>query len=393
VALAGSIVVLLLARTAAAGVTLVFQSSDGTSSTWYGEGTRARLQSWTGDDPDRGLIVDLATNDIIIVDDAAQAYFDFSHYLERARKKLAPLRQELRRRVRAEPAEAPTAYVDGHEKRTVRSFSCDVYAGFKDGRVVEEVCVVPWDSPAVGPKKDYAFMDLVFEVMRAQLMGEHGRVRAPPTPEYALPGLAVSRQVIKADRSRGESTEILSIKRGAVPAVLLSVPASYHEDEGLPDRAPSRLPDREPSRLPDRAASRPSPPSAPSAASEGGPPGGIGGGVWGVVVLLLLGMGMVILMIHAWVLHLAAKFLLDEPRYMDAFIATFVVWVLGIPLELFTPQLLAVPASLLASYGGLRLAYRASPGRTVALFLVSTFLWLVIAALFVAPMIVRAHLK
>ena len=85
--------------------------------------------------------------------------------------------------------------------------------------------------------------------------------------------------------------------------------------------------------------------------------------------LLLASLG---LLFHAWLVHLAAGFVLEEPRYINAVGATLVVWIVGVPIELLgIAPIAALPVALLANYAGLELSYSASRGRTIALLVVS----------------------
>jgi hypothetical protein len=365
-----SIAALLAARAAIAGTKIVFQSGDGGRTTWFAESTRVRVQGLDRDSEDLGFIVDLASRDLVFVDDADQSYFDAGTFFKHAGKKAAAAQRVMRERARE--AESPFAYVPSHEKRTIGAFSCDTYAGFRGGRLVEEVCTVPWNDPAVGAKKDYAFLETAFDVMWARITGTRKAPKSTPGLWTGTPGLAVWRQAINEDHSRGAVTEIESLTRGAIPAAIFSVPVSYHESDGLPDR------DR-PNHRVFAAPTGTAVSDVAMAASEVATRDGRR--LTGIFLILMIGVGTIGLALHALLVHFAAIVVIEEPRYIDALVATLAVWVVGVPLSLIGAWLpVAVPVEMLATYAGLRMSYRASHARTVALLAVSTLVALLVAA-------------
>jgi hypothetical protein len=363
---------LLTTRTAAADLRLVTLDHDG-HGTRYIKGGRVRMQTWTDDDPDLGIILEPATKSVWLVDDVQKTYFDVARLLKVARKKIAPYQPALRRAY-GRTETIPVLYTPSHEHRTIHGFSCDMYTGFKDGRVVEEACVAPWGSPGVGPKKEYALTDAADEELRSLFMGTFLGLRAPRSKEPEdspahLPGLAVWTQVINEDRSRGTVMEIESVSHDSIPAQLFSVPADYREDEQIFDRHRTQGPARNGHwPIPDTAA------SSSGAATSGSRLTSIA--LFLLVVVFTLG-----LTFHALIVHLAAKFVLEEPRYMEALLATLLAWAVGVPLALLGAWLpVAAPLELLALYGGLRLSYRTSAGRTLALLIVSVLISLIVTA-------------
>jgi hypothetical protein len=357
-AIACWIAALLAARAASAGVTIVYGGSGGGKTTWFAEGARVRIEVRGADgQPAGAMVIDLAARKLVIVDDAASAYT----------KRVLP-RHETRRQEPGEPNETPIAYSFGHERRSVRAFSCYVYAGFEDRRVVEEVCVVPWGSPDVGPKEDYDLLERASAAIRAEGLGDRGLLRIAPPQAATLPGLIVSRQMIKEDHSRGDRWEIERLERGPLAAALFSVPATFHEDERLYGTF---------------GIVRPAAPAPRMLApSTGAAPREEKQGLTGTALLLLVLLGSSGLLLHASLLHLAAKMVFDEPRYADALVATAIAWAVGVPLELLgVPRIIGAPVGLAAIYGGIRLSYRTTRGRTVALLVMSTIVFLLVAAM------------
>jgi hypothetical protein len=355
----------LAARPAAAAVTIVYRDQSGARSTWYADRDRVRIQNPGFDDADIAVLTDLAAKRTVFLGDGAQAYFDEARFLKAAHKRLAPALQAGRELARRLP---PIGYVPSHERRTIGAFTCDMYTGFRDGRVVEEVCAAPWGSPAVGAQKDYAFLDAALAGFMSQIFGGRGVPRGAPAGA-ALPGLAVWRQDINEDRSRGDVSEIESVSREPIPAAIFSVPPSYHEVtsfQGLesPKAAPARAPEAPPAAAVAEASAPPSPWRR----------------VTGIVLVLLIGFGTFMLFVHAGLMHFAAKLVLHEPRFIDALVAVLLLWVVSVPLTVLGAWLpVALPVELLAGYAGIHLSYRTSPGRTIALLAASA-----LVALFVA---------
>jgi hypothetical protein len=376
-AVACSLVTLLGARAAAAGVTLVLHTDDGTRATWYAEGSRVRVQNEDTAGRQLGYLIDLTGTDLAIIDDDGQAYFDLGKLLKQ--KRIQAAQREMRKAAPATPPTAPVVYVLTRERRTIHGFTCDVYDGFRGGRVVEEICAVPWGAPQVGERKDYAFLDTAEEVMKARMLGERVPARAAAPGRWTqTPGLAVWRQGINADRSRGKVHEVERLSREPVPAAILSVPAGYAQLEAPPDLDLDR---------PSLRLRKPNQPAALAQPVPLTPPAPLPPGAWrltGIMLVMVLFIATLAFMSHAGLVHLAAMLVIDQPTYIEAVFAILIVWAVGVPLQLFEAWLpVAVPLELLATFGAIRISYRTSNGRALALMVVSFLLTLLIAVGFV----------
>lgn len=338
---------------AAAGVTVVYRRGDGHTETWYGDGTRFRVQFGGAD---IGLVVDGEPPRLFLVYDERKAFFDLSSALRKARRGVGQLPPELEERG---PPPGPHAYVPSRERRIVGGFQCEMYQRLEGGRVTDEACLVPW-GPAVGQPQDYAFMITAAGYLKKAFFGK-ARTGIPAAPRDGdAPGFAVWQQEIRADRSRGELVEVESVRTGAIPPAVFALPAGAREVDGA----------LEPS-----SAGRPTPRSAeaPAAKRRRRPP---------AFVALLVTFGALLVFGHAVLIDLAAGLVYPHTRFVNALFATLVVWVVGVPLAaLELPIYVQAPADLLAAFGGLKLAYGATNARTTALLGANALVMLLAALL------------
>jgi hypothetical protein len=102
-------------------------------------------------------------------------------------------------------------------------------------------------------------------------------------------------------------------------------------------------------------------------------------GLAAILLVFVLGFGV---LIHSGLLHLAANIVIDRPRFMQAIVATIILWVVGGFVSLFgLPWILGLPVSAFATFAGLKISYGISWPRTLALWVVSMLIALMFAFL------------
>jgi hypothetical protein len=92
----------------------------------------------------------------------------------------------------------------------------------------------------------------------------------------------------------------------------------------------------------------------------------------GALLVALLLVATVAVLVQATLIHLAAKLVIEAPRFGSAFLSLFILWCVAIPLRVlhvWTPAALGV--WLLTTFGSLKIAYSASTPRTLFLFVAS----------------------
>ena len=340
-----------VARPAAAGMTLVFRAAQSATIKFRQEGNRVRVDNPTGKDAGEALIVDLDTKEQLVVYDDARATFDLN-------KLLLALRNGAERPGAARPHAAhrrPAAtYRQLHESKIVNGFSCEMFQRAVAGRVEAEVCFSLWGD-SVGPKEDYAWFDAFFDRLTSDVAGKSWRP-AVPRSDGKAPGLAIWTATIQEDGTR-DVTEILTITREPLPAAIFHVPSGYKEVS-----APLAAGERTPGAPTTPAAGASQPAAAPAATRK-----------ISSMVAILLGVVLIFgLMIHATIVHLAANVVLREPRFRQALVAAVIIWVVMLFASLVRlPSVVSISVGAFATFGGLKISYGASIGRTLALSVVS----------------------
>jgi len=340
-----------VARPATAGMTLVFRARQSETIKFRQEGNRVRVDNPTGKDAGEALIVDLATKDQFVVYDDARAYFDLNKLMLALRNGAEKPGGAHAHAARKRPA--PT-YRPLHDSKIVNGFSCEMFQRAVAGRVEAEVCFSLWGD-TVGPKEDYAWFDAFFDRLNAEAAGKSWRP-AVPRSEGKAPGLAISTSTILEDGTR-DVTEILTMSRDELPAAIFAIPSGYKE-VSAPLAAGQRA--HGGPTTPTAGASQPA--ATPAATQK-----------MSSMVALLLGAVLIFgLMIHTSILHLAATVVLREARFRQALVAAIIIWVVMLLASLFRlPSVVSVSVGAFATFGGLKISYGASIGRTLALSVVS----------------------
>jgi len=340
-----------VARPATAGMTLVFRARQSETIKFRQEGNRVRVDNPTGKDAGEALIFDLATKDQFIVYDDAKAYFDLNKLLLALRNGADKPGGARSRAARKRPA---STYRPVHESKIVNGFSCEMFQRAVAGRVEADVCFGLWGD-SVGPKEDYAWFDAFFDRLNADAAGKSWRP-AVPRSDGKAPGLAIWTSTILEDGTR-DVTEILTVSRDALPAAIFQVPSGYKE-VSAPLVASERT----------HVA-----PTTPAAGAGQPAPAAAGPRKISSMVAILLGAVLVFgLMIHTTILHLAATVVLREARFRQALVAAIIIWVVMLIASLFRlPSVVSISVGAFATFGGLKMSYGASIGRTLALSVVS----------------------
>jgi len=340
-----------VAQPAAARMTLVFRAEQSETIKFRQEGNRVRVDNPTGKDASEALIVDLATKDQFVVYDGARAYFDLNKLILALRNGAEKPGGARSRAARKRPA---STYRPLHEAKIINGFSCEMFQRSVAGRVEAEVCFSLWGD-SVGPKEDYAWFDAFFDRLTADAAGKSWRP-AVPRSDGKAPGLAIWTSTILEDGTR-DVTEILTISREELPARIFQVPSGYKE-VSAPLAASERA---------GGAATTPVAGASQPAAAASGPR------KISSMVAILLGAVLIFgLMIHTSILHLAANVILREPRFRQALVAAIIIWVVMLIASLFhLPSVVSISVGAFATFGGLKISYGASIGRTLALSVVS----------------------
>jgi len=348
----------VVARPAAASMTMVFRDEKGVKRTYHQEGTHVRIVNPDGEDEGAAAIIDVATNQFVIVYDDAKAYYDFNKAIAAARPfveraiKQAP-------RARRQPA---IGYRPLGENRRVNGFTCAMYERVVGSRVEEQICFATWGE-AIGQEEDFAWFDKVIERMVLNLAGKQGRAiaaRWKHEEQYEQkPGLAIW-SLSTRDKSKGELVEIVKLSRDPLPLAMFKVPADYKEIS-----QPLSASEHHPA----------PPPVADVPTSQAS-----GRKITGAVaIILMIGMG-IGLLFHSLILHVAANVVLQDPHFMQAVVAAGIVWLMLVVIELIgLPWIIGLGLSALATFAGLKISYGASVPRTLALFFVSGAIALVAA--------------
>jgi hypothetical protein len=344
------------ARPAAASMTMVFRWGPSRTMKLSQEDSRVRDEIPPGPNEPEGdrltAIVDLKTSERVLVYDDVKAYFDMN-------KTLAAVRVAVERAGKGKPRERrpPAAtYRTLAQPKTINGYTCEMYQRLVAGRADGEVCFVLWGD-AIGPKEDFEWLDTFFDRMVSDIAGKRGLAMMSRARENT-PGLAIWTSSTNQDGKR-EVLELVTLRREALPSAMFHVPAEYTETP-RPLTASER--------------STSGPPVAEVAKGAGAQnavrrSGLKLSGLAAILIIAVLGFG---LLVHSALLHIAACIVIDHPRFMQALIATAIVWLMsGFIWVLGLPPVLGVPVGALATFAGVKMSYGVSVPRTIALFIVS----------------------
>jgi hypothetical protein len=348
----------VVGRPAAASMTIVLRQGDGVTQTYCQDGSRIRVTNPYGEDEGAASLIDLDSDLNVIIYDDAKAYFDFNKAFAAAR----PLAERALKRhplARRRPA---LAYKPMGESRLVNGLSCAMYKRVIAGRVESEICFAIWGE-AVGQEADFAWFDAYGKRIAGDLFGKQGRAAVERNVDHNVPppGLAIWQSTFKDDGSR-DVMEVLKISREHLPVAMFQIPADYKET-GRPLSASEHVPI--------------GPPRLDSARSAAGSHSRKISGLFAIILIVGWSIGV---LIHAFILSLAASAVLRDARFTQALVAAGIVWLMLIVIELIgLPPLLALPVGALATFAGLKISYGASIGRTIALFVASGIITLAAA--------------
>jgi hypothetical protein len=317
----------LAARPAAASMTMQFRSGRGRTMTISQDGSRVRVDIPPGPGEAAGdrvtAIVDLKTSERFLVYDDVKAYFDLGKALAGTR---AAVERASKRKLFERTKRASATYRAMGESKIVNGYSCEMYRRAVSGRVEAEICFSLWGD-AVGPKEDFEWLDAFMERMVSDVAGKRALALMSRARDQA-PGLAIWTSSIEEDGTR-ELTEIVTLNRDPLQPAMFRVPPEYTA-AGRPLTASERT-----------VAPAADYPKLAGAQADAGRPSLKISGAAAILIIFVIGFG---LLIHSLLLHLAASIALDRPRFLQAVIATVILWVvMGVVRLLALPPLLALP--------------------------------------------------
>lgn len=340
-------------------MTIVQRNQAGHTWTFYQDGSRVRIANSSLDDDGEAQIVDLKTDEHVIVYDDAKAYTDFKKAV--AAYQAATAQAEKKRAPEKKKREPVISYRALGKARHVGGLACALYERLSDGMADAKICFAPWGG-AVGPREDFLWLDQLIERLNAVVSGRGPKRRLHTLAQEQ--GLVVWIAVVNDDRGL-DTMEIVKLSRDPVPATLLHVPADY-KAFSRPLTASER-PKLGPPPLDDGAAHR-----TPRVPKE-----------YQGMVALILAFGLIVgVLINAALLHLAAMIVIDRPRFMQALVANLIIWGVTTVVELIgLPSVITTGFVFFAAFAGLKIAYGASVARTLALCVVSVLVILAVAYL------------
>ena len=343
----------IAARPAIAAMTMVLRDGAGGTMTFYQDGSRVRVEVQAASEDDSlTSIVDLKSDERIIVYDDVKAYFDVTKMLGVAR---AAMEQALKAQPPERDAETASYRALGRT-RTMNGFSCAMYERVVGGRVTAEACFALWGE-AIGKKEDFVWFDGFMDRMFSDLAGKRGLAAMARSRDTA-PGLAIWTSSI-ADDGKRQVTEVVKVSRDPLPAALLHVPSDYKEIS-------------RPLSSSERSHGVPAPVDLASVPGLKTTPPRSGLRISGAVAILLVVVLAIGLLIHTVILHLAASMVLDRPRFAQALVAATILWlVMGVVRLFDLPGVLGISVGALATFASLKISYGAGVGRTLALGVVS----------------------
>jgi hypothetical protein len=226
--------VLLATPAARAGVTLIVQKkgdAGGKPNAVYLDADRMRLE-----DGQKILIFDAAKQTLVGVNPADRTYEvmtadDAKQAAAQMRKLMESMPPEQRKQMEklAPGAGKPhkteqIKLVPIGGKKTVAGYTCDQYRVIVDGKPSEEGCYIPWSEKVV-TRADMAVFDRFGEFFS----GAFGAAARGGVSERIAryPGLPAVRTPIEPDGSMGPEEQLVSVKRGPLPAELFAPPVGY----------------------------------------------------------------------------------------------------------------------------------------------------------------------
>ena len=330
--------------------------------TFQQDGSRIRIPNPSGSDEGEARLIDLKTSLNVLVYDDAKGYVD----LNKGFAELRPLfERELKAHPRARKATADgTSYRALGETRTVSGISCAMYERVVGGRADDQLCIAPWGGP-VGAKEDFAWFEAFVDRTVEDVAGNVGRARQARS-RNTTPGFALWESSNGGDGGKSVM-EVVKLNRDPLPPALFQIPGDYKEFS-------RRLTASE---HPHVAVPRPEDVNVQSA------PRGSGLRVSGLLAIILAVGLLFALFVHAFILHLAANIVLEHPRFTQALVAVVINMGALIAFELMPlPPVLTLAFGAFGVFAGLNIAYGASSGRTVALFVVAAVITTIIGLLF-----------
>jgi hypothetical protein len=352
----------LAARPAGAAMTMQLRSGQGRTMTIYQDGRRVRVDIPPGPDEAAGdrltAIVDLETSERFLIYDDVKAYFDLGKALASAR---AALDRAARKKVgRAKRVSA--SYRAMGENKTVNGYSCEMYRRVAGGRVEAEICFVLWGD-AIGKKEDFEWFETFTERIAADVAGKRSLALVSRAREQE-PGLAIWTSSFEEDGTR-RLTEVVTLSRDPLQPALFRVPADYTEAQ-------------RPLTASERSTSGPPVADFAKASDDRGARSGVKiSRLAAFLIIFVIAFGVTV---HSVLLHIAASIALDRPRFLQAVIATVILWIVGGILWLVPlPPILSAPVGALATFVGVKISYGTSVPRTLALFCVSALIALMMS--------------
>lgn len=346
----------VVARPAAAAMTIALRDQDGHTRTCYQDGSRVRVANPSGDDDGEAQIVDLKTNEHVIVYDDAKAYTDFKKAVAAFQ---AAAGQDEKTRPHEKKKRAPViSYRALGAARHVGGLACAMYERLSNGTPDAKICFAPWGG-AVGPREDFLWFDELIE----RIASGGGRPKQHIHTLAQEEGLVLWIAQVN-DEGRTDTMEIVKLSRDPVPATLLHVPSDYKEFS-------------RPLTASEHPKLGPPPMDDGRAHSTERLPKGFGG-----IVALVLAFGLIVgTLIHAAILHLAASIVIDQARFMQAVVATVIISIVVTVVEVIgPPEAFAMAFTFFTVFAGLKISYGVSVARTLALCVVS--LLIVLAMVF-----------
>jgi hypothetical protein len=248
----GTVVALLPAGRARAGVTVVFQRGASSPATMYLEGERMRVENIDKSEHASSVILDAAGKRLIMLDEKGKTYTEMTEQdMKQMRERVEVARAQMQERMKTMPPEqrkrmeevmagmggpnGPGAkpakpsvlkFERLGQKKTINGFACDMYRVLEDGKPHEEDCISPW-SVGLLQKSDLAGLRKFSEEMAKNFGAMAAGSQAGFDRLDKYPGIPVSRVPLEASGARGEEEQIKSVKRGSIEAAKFAVPAGF----------------------------------------------------------------------------------------------------------------------------------------------------------------------
>jgi len=348
----------VMARPAVASMTIAMRDGRGQTITFYQDGSRIRIGNPSGTDDGEARIIDLKTTEHVVVYDDAKAYYDYNKTLAQVRAAM----ERLGKQIKPDHKSSTVSFRALGETRQVNGFSCAMYEQLVDGRADGQICFAAWGG-AVGAQEDFAWFD---EFMRRMTSDVGGKLARKAMAKVSLMGRPEGLPVWSSSTNNDgtpDVSEIAKISRDPLPAAMFHVPADYKEFE-----------------RPLTASEHPK--IGPPPMEDVRPRGRAKMRLSGLGAIMLAFAILVSLMIQAFLLHLAASLVLENARFLQAFVASVIMGGVLTVVELVgLPPILAAPFGLFTVFAALKIAYGASIGRTLALLVVAGLIMVAVGLL------------